>query len=190
VLQRFATDAAVRGLNHLLERETRVRESLLPLAGRVARLEAGRLSLQFAICADGSVRASEARPNVTIGIDPAAVARNLGDPDALLREARIAGDADMAQVLSNLAARIRPDFEEDLSRLVGDAAAVRVMATLRSAAEQAADSGQRLARNVADYLAGERALLASRVSLERFSSEVDALAQAVERLAVRVDALR
>jgi ubiquinone biosynthesis protein UbiJ len=64
------------------------------------------------------------------------------------------------------------------------------MATLRSVAGQAADAGQRLARNLADYLAGEKSVLASRVPLEQFSSEVDALTQAVERLAARVDALR
>jgi ubiquinone biosynthesis protein UbiJ len=190
VLQQIATDTVLRGLNHLLRRERPARELLRPLAGRTARIQAGPLRLQFAVAPDGSVQASDAPPQVTIDIDARALANGLADPAAALRDARVNGDAEFAQVLSRVAGRLRPDPEEDLSRLVGDAAAVRIVAALRAARREAADTGGRALRQVADYLAGERAWLASRGPFERFAVEVGELAQAAQRLAERASRLR
>ncbi len=197
MLQRFATDAAVRGLNHLLAREAQARAALAPLAGRVARLQAGPFALQFSIVADGSVQASEAPPNVTIGIDPRVLAgaiRDVREPADLLRDAHVEGDAELAQALSRVAGQIRPDLEEDLARVVGDAAAVRIFAALRSASGQIGDSAQRLGRAVtgylADSLAGDPSLLGSRAQFDRFTADLADLEQAVEHLAERVGRLR
>src|SRR6266481_655687 len=120
MLQQFASDAALEGLNYLLRRERPARELLRPLAGRTARLQAGPLVLQFAVAADGSALASDADPHVTIDIGARALAAGLSDPAALLKDAQVWGDAEFAQVLSRVAERLRPDPEEDLSRLVGD----------------------------------------------------------------------
>jgi ubiquinone biosynthesis protein UbiJ len=189
VFEQFASDLALQGLNHLLQRDRPARELLRPLAGRRARLVAGPLALQFAIGPDGSVHATEADPQVTIDIGARSFAAALTDPAAVLKDAHIHGDAELAQALSGAAARLRPDPEEDLSRLVGDAAAVRILSVLRVAREQLADTGTRAARQLADYLAGERAWLASRGPFERFVVEVDELARAAERLAERAGRL-
>jgi ubiquinone biosynthesis accessory factor UbiJ len=194
VLQRIATEAALQGLNHLLRREQHARELLRPLAGRTARLQCPPFSLQFAIGPDGLVVASDAAADVRIQIDARVVAAGLNaqpsEPAWFLKDAHIEGDADFAQVLSRVAGQLRPDPEEDLSRLVGDAAAVRIMAALRAARHEVAESGSRAARQVADYLAGEREWLASRGAFERFAAEVNELAGAAERLAERASRLR
>jgi ubiquinone biosynthesis protein UbiJ len=190
VLQQFATEAAIRGLNHMLRQESQARASLLALAGRTAKIQAGPFSLQFSIAADGSIAASDASPQVTIDIDPLALATGLTDPARILRDAQICGDAELAQALSRVAGRIRPDLEEDLSRVVGDAAAVRIAAALRAVQRQVADTGARAAREVADYLAGERALLASRGPFQRFAAEVNELERATEHLVDRAGRLR
>ena len=190
MLQQFATQAAIRGLNHLLRQENHVRASLLTLAGRTARIQSGPFALQFSIAPDGSIAFSDANPDVTIVIDPRALATGLADPARILRDAQIWGDAEFAQVLSSVAGKMRPDFEEDLSRLVGDAAAVRIATSLRAARRQIADVGARAARQLADYLAGERAVLASRGPFERFAAEVNELTRAAERLVERTRRLR
>lgn len=190
MLQRLASDAALEGLNHLLRRERSARDLLRPLAGRAARIRVGPLRLQFAICPDGSLRHSDADPDVRIQIDARALAARLSDPGTVLQDARVDGDAELAQALSRAAAQLRPDLEEDLSRLVGDALAVRIVSALRTVRREAADTGERAARQLADYLAGERAWLASRGPFERFVAEVSELAQATERLAERAGRLR
>lgn len=197
MLQRFAADAALEGLNHLLRHEQHARALLRPLAGRVARIAAGPLTLQFAIGPDGLVQASQADPQVRIQVDlraflqagPASEQGAMPDPDRLLRHAQVQGDADFARVLARVAAELRPDPEEDLSRLVGDVAAVRIMGALRAARHEAGASGARAARQAADYLAGERPWLVSKAPFERFAAEVNELARAVERLAERAGRL-
>jgi ubiquinone biosynthesis protein UbiJ len=190
VLQRFASDAALEGLNHLLRGQRQARELLRPLAGRTARIQAGPVALQFAIGPDGLLQSSPADPHVRIDIEAGSLAAGLSDPAAVLRDAHIRGDAELAQVLSRVAEQLRPDLEEDLSHWVGDAAAVRIVAALRAARHEVADAGERAARQLADYLAGERAWLASRGPFERFVAEVNELAQAAERLAERTSRLR
>jgi ubiquinone biosynthesis protein UbiJ len=132
VLQRLTTEAALQGLNHLLRQEQQARESLRALAGRTARIQAGPIRLQFAIAPDGSVQASDASADVTIDIDARALAAGLADPAAFVKDAQIRGDAEFAQVLSRVAGQLRPDPEEDLSRLVGDALAVRIVSGRRA----------------------------------------------------------
>lgn len=195
MLQRIATDAALEALNHLLRRERQARELLQPLAGRTARVRSGPISLQFAITPDGLVLASDAAPDVRIELEARAFAAGLNagpplDPAWILKDAHIEGDAGLAQVLSRVAGLLRPDLEEDLSRLVGDAAAVRIVAGLRAVRRQAADTGARAARQLADYLAGEQAWLASRAPFQRFAAEVNELARAAQRLVERADRLR
>ena len=108
MLQRFASEAALEGLNHLLAREAHARDLLRPLAGRTARIQAGPVALQFAISADGSVQFTDDDPHVTIDIDARALAAGLTDPAAVLRDAHVHGDADLAQALSRAAGRLRP----------------------------------------------------------------------------------
>ena len=198
MLQRFASDAVLGGLNHLLRQERPARELLRPLAGRTARIRAGPVALQFAIGSDGSIQNTDADPHVTIDIDARALAarlsaapfRGLPDAAAMLRDARVHGDAGLAQALSHAADRLRPDPEEDLSRWVGDAAAVRIVGALRSARREVAETGSRAARQLADYLAGEAAWLASRGPFEQFVAEVSELAEAAQRLVDRAERLR
>jgi ubiquinone biosynthesis accessory factor UbiJ len=189
VLQRFASDAVLEGLNHLLRQQRPARELLRPLAGRTACIRAGPLALRFEIATDGSVLASDAEPHVTIDVDARALAAGLSEPAAILRDAHVDGDAGLAQALSRVVDQLRPDLEEDLSRFVGDAAAVRIVAALKAIQSGASDTGARAARQLADYLAGERAWLASRGPFERFIAEVSELAQAAERLAERAGRL-
>jgi ubiquinone biosynthesis protein UbiJ len=190
VLQRFASGAALDGINHLLRRERSARDLLAALAGRTARIQAGPLALHFSITGDGMLQAADAEPQVTIDVDAGALVAGLSNPAAMLRDARVQGDAELAQALSRAAARLPPDPEEDLSRWVGDAAAVRIVAALRAARQQAADTGARAARQLADYLAGETAWLASRGPFERFVAEVNELARAADRLGQRASRLR
>jgi len=195
VLQQFVSDAACQALNHSLRRERAARELLIPLAGRTARITAGPFHMTFEIAADGSLRTGRAQPDVTIEIDSRSIATALSEPGALsepaalLEKASVHGDAALARALMQVAARLRPDPEEDLSRVVGDAAAVRVVAALRAAHHGARDVGARAARQLADYLAGERAWLASRGPFERFAAEVNELARAAERLVERAGGL-
>ena len=189
LLPELAAGAAVRLLNRLLEREAWAREALLPFAGRVAQFELAPFTLQLGIAPDGRFSAAGGAPNVTLSVDAAALPAALVDPAALKRNVWLSGDAEFAQALSTVLQRLRPEPEEELAKLVGDAAAVRIVGTLRTVAGAVAQGASRLAGSTVDYLVAENPLLVSRAEADAFSAGVVAARDAVERLDKRLQRL-
>jgi ubiquinone biosynthesis protein UbiJ len=110
-----------------------------------------------------------------------------GDEDVLRSKAvRVAGDPLVAQDFRELIRIAAPDFEEELSRLVGDLAARRLANVARDLAGWGLDAADRLSRDVAEYLQEESRNLPARVEVEVFLDRVDATAEAFERLEARV----
>ncbi|MBK9246476.1 MAG: SCP2 sterol-binding domain-containing protein [Burkholderiales bacterium] len=187
MLDQIASSAAAAVLNHMLAREPWARAALAPFAGRSARLQAAPFSVQLGIAADGGFAADAGAPTVTIGVDAAALPRVLLEPKAALRNVRLDGDAEFAQALSGVLQRLRPEPEEELSRFVGDAAAVRIVAVLRAALAGIREAGGRLAVQTADYLVAENPMLVSRQEMAAFAADVARLRDDVERLAKRIE---
>lgn len=186
VLDQLASNAAAAALNHMLAREPWARERLAPFAGRSARLQALPFSVQLGIGADGNFIADAGAPTVTLGVDAAALPRVLLEPKAALRNVRLDGDAEFAQALSGVLQKLRPEPEEELSRFVGDAAAVRIVALLRAALAGAREAGSRLAVQTADYLVAENPMLVSQPEMAGFAADVARLRDDVERFAKRI----
>jgi ubiquinone biosynthesis protein UbiJ len=88
-----------------------------------------------------------------------------------------------------LARHLRWDFEEDLSRLLGDVTAHRVAGALRDFAAWHADAARRLAAALADYATDERQLLVRRDELAMLAADLAHLRDALERLDKRVGRL-
>jgi ubiquinone biosynthesis protein UbiJ len=189
LLPELAAGAAVRVLNRLLDREAWAREALLPFAGRIAQFEMAPFTLQLGIGPDGRFVTAAGQPNVTLSVDAAAVPAALLDPAALKRNVRLDGDAEFAQALSTVLQRLRPEPEEELAKLVGDAAAVRIVGTLRAMMAAAAQGASRLAGSTVDYLVAENPLLVSRAEADAFGAGVVAARDAVERLDKRLQRL-
>jgi len=187
VLDQIASNAAAALLNRMLAREPWARAALAPFAGRSARLQALPFSVQLGIAAGGSFSADAEAPSVTVSVDAASLPQVLLDPKAALRNVRLEGDAEFAQTLSNVLQKLRPEPEEELSRFVGDAAAVRIVALLRAALLGAREAGGRLAVQTADYLVAENPMLVSQQEMVSFATDVARLRDDVERLAKRIE---
>lgn len=104
-------------------------------------------------------------------------------------DVRIEGDAELAQQYQRLLHFLRPDFEEELSRLLGDAAAHR----LSGFAQAAFDYGRRVAgttlQNAAEYLAYEKSALVPRPEAEALFQDIERLRDDAARLASRLTEL-
>src|SRR5262245_35348785 len=189
MLDQFASQATVTLLNHLLAREAWAREQLAPFAGRRARVEAFPFVLLLGVAPGGRFEVGTGEPNVTITVDGAQLTALLFDPQELLRNVRLSGDAEFARALSEVLQNLRPEPEEDLARFVGDAAAVRIVGFLRAVASQMREGSTRLAATAADYFVAENPLLVTREEVESFSSAVAGLRDAAERLGKRIEHL-
>jgi ubiquinone biosynthesis protein UbiJ len=189
MLEHLATASVVGWYNHLLAREGWARTALSAHAGRSARIDAGPFSVFLAVVADGTLAAGSGTPSVTIVLDPQALAGSLLDPGAALRKMRMEGDADFAQALTDVLARLRPDPAEDLARFVGDAPAERIVGAVRAALAQLRDSAGRALRQGADYLVAENPLLVGKLEWESHVRELDALQARLGVLEERIGAL-
>ncbi len=107
----------------------------------------------------------------------------------MLRSIGFSGDAELAAALQYLGKHLRWEFEEDLSRVVGDVAAHRIASTARDFVAWQKEAGLRLGQNVAEYLTEEAALVAPPAALAQFGREVADLVDALERLEKRLDRL-
>ncbi len=186
----------LRALNALLQREDWARQRLAAHAGKTLRLSAGGpWRLQATLSSDGLLQASDAAivPDVVLSLPPSHW-RELPD---LWRRGGVAhvssvvhieGDAGLAQVVSDLARDLRWDVEDDLSRVVGDVAALRLTGALRAAGNGAREAAGKARDNVAEYLAEESAMAIRRADFDAWRTEVDDLLSRLDALDRRVAA--
>ena len=97
----------------------------------------------------------------------------------------IRGDAEVAQKFRELAMLLRPDVEEELSRLIGDTPAHQALRLVRMATGFGRRAAQTGVRNVAEYLAHERGDLVPRAEAEDFYRGVERLREDLDRLETR-----
>jgi ubiquinone biosynthesis protein UbiJ len=178
-------------INHLLAPEPWAREKLARHAGKVAVFDTGMLKLRLKVAADGMVQtAGDEAPNVTIHIKLSDLPLIAQNREQAFSYVQIDGDADFAHVISQLAQSLRWEAEADLSRVVGDVAAVRLASGVRGALDSARNTQRKLAENLAEYFLEEQPLLVRPQAVADFSAEVNRLRDDAERLAKRIEKLK
>ena len=96
------------------------------------------------------------------------------------------GDIALLQQARSVVARLRPDLDEPLARLLGDELAFPLSQAARRLASMARRSARELGDDLKEYLAEESDLLAAPESVRSFSDEVDHLRDTVARLDKRI----
>ncbi len=176
-------------LNRLLRQNSWASLRLQPFAGKVVRVETFPLPLLLGITENGELAAvaANATPDVTLRLSPAALLRLAARDTTVWNDIPVEGDAPLAAALHHIARNIRWDIEEDLSRVLGDVAAHRVLETGRKLDNWGRQAADNLARSFAEYWTEERPLIASRTDIEQFNRDVDSLRDDVARLEKRVE---
>ena len=187
----FSRLAAI--LNRNVAQSSRARTAAERLEGRVLSLalEGTPLTLFF--------RVAEGRITIDTQHEGVADASLSGTPLSLLSMVgpgaeerlrgsgiRIAGDAEVAQRFRELLEYAQPDFEEELSRVIGDVAARQVANIARGFFDWGRKAADSLSMNVAEYLQEEGRDVPTRVELDEFLEAVDQLRDAADRLEARI----
>lgn len=112
-------------------------------------------------------------------------------PDAVIQRGavRMRGDAELAQRFQQLGKLLRPDVEEELAALFGDAAAHQLGRVARSLLDFGRRAGGTTARNAAEYFAHETGDLVPRAEADVFLAAVDRLREDVDRFDARLGQL-
>lgn len=177
-------------LNHLLGQAGWARKQLTAFAGRSARFEMAPWRLAFGVTADGWFKAlptNEVDVTVTLPADTPLLA--LQGIDRAMAAAHVTGNAEFATALSFVLKNLRWDAEEDLSRLVGDIAAHRIVGGVSALTSWQKQAARNLTENVAEYLGEESALLIPARDLSAFRAELAEFTCHLEQLEGRAKAL-
>jgi ubiquinone biosynthesis protein UbiJ len=182
---------AARALNHVLRASPLAMERLARHAGRTAAFHVGLMTFAFTVQTTGEVTAAlpGASRDLEVRISPFLLPRLAAGEEAAYRDIEMQGDMEFAQEISNLARNLRWDAEEDLSKVVGDVAAHRIVSGAKAASAWGREAALRTAQGAAEYWTEESPLIASRVKVDAFVEAVSALRDAVERLEKRIDRL-
>lgn len=178
-------------LNHLLRQNAWAAARLQPYAGRTVRFNLPLVSGTVTLIDGGEfVPAIEnAIPDAAISLSPIAALRHVIGQPLQPDDYRLEGDADLAASVSSVLHQMEWEYEEDLSRMIGDIPARQLV----SFGEKAANEGRRQIESLVgmfvEYWQEEQPLIAKKHHLEQFAAGVDTLRNDVDRLANRVEEL-
>jgi ubiquinone biosynthesis protein UbiJ len=183
-------------LNRGLPRSPRARQLCQELAGTSLGVEA-RGMLRLLVRSSGEVlqvtHDASGRADAELSGGLLSLLQLAGpSPEAVLQRGavEIRGDADIARKYRELAQLLKPDLEEELSLAIGDLPAHALGRLARGAFGWSRHAATTAVRNLAEYLAHERADLVPRAEADQFTSGVDRLREDVDRLEARIALLR
>ncbi len=178
-------------INHLLAQDAKARAQLSAHQGKVVCIDAGMIHVRLQANAAGFVDTvtADVVPNVTLQINISDIPLILANRERAVSYVKIQGDADFANTISQLSQSLRWDAEDDLSRVVGDIAATKIVSGVQSTAAFAKSNAQKLAENTAEYLLEEKQVLMRPERVAEFATDVARLRDDLERVTKRIEKL-
>ena len=187
-------------LNRNISETTPARELCQRLDGKTVaiRVRDTALAMYFEISDEVLMlkAVSESDPDVVLTGSLLTLARMAGPKDRSASEVAardgaldITGDAYTAQTFQKLLGYAKPDFEEELSHVIGDTAAHSTSRLARGVAKWARGARATLGSNIREFLQEESRDVPSRYEVERFAGQVYSLRDDVARLEARIKRL-
>jgi ubiquinone biosynthesis accessory factor UbiJ len=184
----------VHALNYLLAQETWASDLLQKQKNKTIKLVLPVVEMSLKVTDQGHFALEEkpsGEPNVTLTIGADVFnAYIAGGKEAAVKHVKVSGDVDLAQAVSTLAGQLRWEAEEDLSKLVGDPMAHRIMQTAKQSKQFSQNVLQDVGTSVLEYLIHEKPTLVKREELVRYKDEIRRLRDDIERIEKRVERLQ
>lgn len=180
--------------NRIVRLDPAMSPRLAALNGKIIAIELDGLGMTFYLLPGAGgvqvVDQYEGEPTVRIRAAPLTLARQWRGYQATAGELAIEGDAAVGREFQAILAQMDIDWEEQLSRVIGDPVAHQVGAFWRGLRDWGRRTGATLSRDGAEYLQHELRALPPRPAVEQFLSAVDTLREDADRLAARIERLR
>lgn len=178
-------------VNHLLAQEAWAKSKLQIHTGKIACIDLQAISLRLKVAADGMLTEADdtTAADVTIRLKLSDLPLIAQNRERAFSYVKVEGDADFANTISHLSQHLRWEAEEDLSKLFGDVAAVRMVSTAKSLIQTAQQAHQTIQENLAEYFLEENPMLVRPAAVQAFGAEVNKCRDDVERLIKRIEKL-
>jgi ubiquinone biosynthesis accessory factor UbiJ len=190
----LATLPIVKLFNRVLSDYPAARERLRAHAGKSIGAQVGPVTTQMRVTAAGEMEITgsgagggvNVAPDVAFQIPLSLLPALLRGDENAFSAVAFSGDSELASTLSTIARNVEWDVEEDLSKVVGDTVAHRVIGTAKAGRVWQRDAGERLTENVAEYLTEERRAFITKNELEVLARSNESLRDAIARLEARI----
>lgn len=180
-----------RLLNHLINQNLWAKEQLQPFGGKTVSFSIPPVHANVTVLEDGGLAMAGESASIDASvIIPLPVAlRLLANDDAAITLATLEGDTELAATLAKVLRGISWEYEEDLSKLIGDIPAHQTAEFGRKAVREIKSQSINLAQMLSEYLQEEQPMIAKKRHINHFNHEVDTLREDTERLEKRIEKL-
>lgn len=178
-----------RLLNHLINQNSWARSQLRPFGGKAVRFDIPPISATLVVLENGglAMAGNAVVPDAIVVIPFPVALRLLAKDEAAATLTTLEGDTDLAAALAKVLRNMQWEYEEDLSKLIGDVPAHELASLGRKAAAEVKKQSFNLAEMLAEYWQEEQPLIAKKRHVEQFIKDVDSLREDTERLAKRLE---
>ena len=182
---------STRFLQHLLTQNSWANALLQPYAGKAVQFDIASIKANIIILEDGGLgMAGETNiADATVCISASLLLRLIAQDEAAKVQIVISGDTHLATEFAKVLSNMRWDYEDDLSKLVGDVSALKISQFGRDAATGIKRNSIQLAEMLSEYWQEEKPLIAKNRLVEKFNTEVDTLRADVARFEKRLTKL-
>ncbi|WP_043648036.1 ubiquinone biosynthesis accessory factor UbiJ [Chitinilyticum litopenaei] len=176
-------------LNRLLAHAPERRAELASLAGRTVKIAVPLGAAVLVVTQDGRLAHSKAEPEAELTLPLPFFYTRLANRQAAAGQVQLSGDAELGAALGNVLGKLRWDAAEELSQLVGDVAARRIVWLAGKVGGIPGAIGSRLMIALVEYLRDEAPLLAARPDVRQAHDDIDTLRDDLARLEKRLQRL-
>jgi ubiquinone biosynthesis protein UbiJ len=182
--------------NRYLALDSESKKLLMPLVGKVLGLHIQRpkISIYFTFHADGAHLSMETPTAINTDIHATLfqLMRLKFNKNAAITNTQfyIKGDVDTAQLFNQLLQHHQIDWEEHLSKIIGDVTANKMMQLLKKPTAFLKRNKEKFTQDVTEYCQEETQILPSQHEVAAFQQEVDGLRLEIDRLEAKIDLLK
>lgn len=180
-----------RVLNHLANQNNWAKADLQPFGGKSVRFKIPPTSLTLTILEDGGLApaGNGVKPDATVALSPTTALRLLAKDETAQALVELDGDTELATALARTLRCLTWEYEEDLSKVIGDVPAHQLAAMGRKTVQEIRRQTWNLAEMLSEYWQEEQPLLSKKRYVMQFIAEVDELRDGTERLSKRIEKL-
>lgn len=178
-------------LHHITNQNNWSRKHLAPYAGKTVQLNIALFKSTLIILEDGSISIAtdNAKADASIHISPSLALRLLAKDEAAKMHIKMDGDAQLAAEFGKILQSMKWDFEEDLSKIIGDIPANKTISIGKKVLENTKKQSINIVEMLAEFWQEEKPVLAKKWRVDKFNCDVDTLNSDFNRLEKRLEKL-
>ncbi|MFC3874340.1 ubiquinone biosynthesis accessory factor UbiJ [Neisseria musculi] len=173
-------------INHLIRQNRETQALLGGFAGQTLSLHAAGMQIRGTFNAEGFLEYTPDAADTEIRFLPGAVEKVLQGQTPGVGDVSISGDTGLGTALLPLIGGLRYHANDDLSRLLGDAAAGSIAVRTEKAARTVKQIGLSILEQLSDFAKEPEAPVADRHALSAWAREIDALRDDTARFEARL----